>query len=152
MQIHVRLTRIWPHFGSASLSVCSGPRTFLRELENCVENPEMVGTCFLKRVSLSVPLVLLEGPTKTSLPHTNGGWLPAVSRCFPSLSSKRHLPDGLISTQPHQTLLLRRKPRPLGATAGAALRAKMLLFRFMAAMTVYLRPAQLSKVQPQFTT
>lgn len=26
-------------------------RTFLRELEDCVEKPEMVGTCFLKRVS-----------------------------------------------------------------------------------------------------
>lgn len=29
------------------------PRTFLRELENCVANPEMVGTCFLKRVSVA---------------------------------------------------------------------------------------------------
>lgn len=26
-------------------------RTFLRELENCADNPELVGTCFLKRVS-----------------------------------------------------------------------------------------------------
>uniref|UniRef100_A0A3P8UQ71 MCF.2 cell line derived transforming sequence-like 2 n=1 Tax=Cynoglossus semilaevis TaxID=244447 RepID=A0A3P8UQ71_CYNSE len=26
--------------------------TFLRELENCMEKPEMVGTCFLKRVNL----------------------------------------------------------------------------------------------------
>lgn len=26
-------------------------RTFLRELENCAEKPELVGTCFLKRVS-----------------------------------------------------------------------------------------------------
>lgn len=28
-------------------------RTFLRELENCLEKPEMVGICFLKRVSLT---------------------------------------------------------------------------------------------------
>lgn len=28
-------------------------RTFLGELEDCVEKPEMLGTCFLKRVSLS---------------------------------------------------------------------------------------------------
>lgn len=28
-------------------------RTFLGELEDCVEKPEMVGTCFLKRVSMS---------------------------------------------------------------------------------------------------
>ena len=30
----------------------SFPRTFLKELEKCTENPELLARCFLKRVSL----------------------------------------------------------------------------------------------------
>lgn len=42
---------IYSIFVTTSVPVLLTHRTFLRELENCVEKPELVGTCFLKRVS-----------------------------------------------------------------------------------------------------
>lgn len=41
-------------------------RTFLMELENCAENPELVGTCFLRRVSkLKAVNPIIEDPMQT---------------------------------------------------------------------------------------
>ena len=60
-------------------------RTFLRELENCAEKPELVGTCFLKRVS-----------SQQTVTDSNGTRIRSVlQRCFHFVTS--HFYSGVYS-------------------------------------------------------
>lgn len=54
-------------------------RTFLGELEDCVEKPEMVGICFLKRVSMSdsrltTDVLAVSRESSRDTPHQSHWW------------------------------------------------------------------------------